>query len=58
MDTNSVKDWSPHVKEHYEKVLEAELPEFNIQYGDTEYHMKKFPNKESRNKFMEHIEEA
>lgn len=55
---SNTREWSPHIIEHYQKVLEQEVPPVSINFGDSEYHFKKFPNKESRNKFLGHIEES
>ena len=58
LDQRYLKQWSPHIVEHYNKVLEADVPQFNMWFGDIEYHMKKFPNKDSRNKYLDHLKEA
>ena len=51
--------WAPHVEEYYNKILEEpKLPRYHRLFGSNEYHIKKFPNKDGREKFANLLSEA
>jgi hypothetical protein len=48
LDKNNIGSPLPYIKEYYLKVKETQPPAFKQIFFDIEYHIRKFPTKDSR----------
>ena len=58
LDRQEIGNQLIYVKEYYLKVKETAPPQFCMKFVNVEFHIRKFPSKDSREQFYDMIKEA